>query len=73
MAVVVVVCLAWAGALIITLGVLGLNLVARTVLRAKRCDKLQGFLFARPMPAAALPGWVQAWPASAECQALLQG
>ena len=28
--------LAWAGALIITLGVLGLNLVARTVLRAKR-------------------------------------
>jgi diguanylate cyclase (GGDEF)-like protein len=26
-------------------------------LRAKRCDKLQGFLFARPMPAEALTQW----------------
>jgi EAL domain-containing protein (putative c-di-GMP-specific phosphodiesterase class I) len=27
------------------------------VLRAKRCDKLQGYLFARPMPADALAEW----------------
>ncbi|MEC5205620.1 diguanylate cyclase (GGDEF)-like protein/PAS domain S-box-containing protein [Vogesella perlucida] len=42
-------------------------------LRAMGCRLGQGYGMARPMPAAALPGWVQAWPASAECQALLQG
>ncbi|MEO6279122.1 EAL domain-containing protein, partial [Roseateles sp.] len=44
---------------------LGLEVVAEgvetlgqaEVLRAKRCDKLQGFFFARPMPAAALTAW----------------
>ncbi|WP_457420143.1 putative bifunctional diguanylate cyclase/phosphodiesterase [Roseateles sp. P5_E7] len=44
---------------------LGLEVVAEgvetegqaEVLRAKRCDKLQGFFFARPMPAAALAEW----------------
>ena len=44
---------------------LGLEVVAEgvetlgqaDVLRAKRCDKLQGFFFARPMPAAALAEW----------------
>jgi len=44
---------------------LGLEVVAEgvetegqaEVLRAKRCDKLQGFFFARPMPAAALAKW----------------
>ena len=41
-------------------------------LRAMGCRLGQGYGMARPMPAAALPGWVQAWPASAECQALLQ-
>jgi EAL domain-containing protein (putative c-di-GMP-specific phosphodiesterase class I) len=30
------------------------------VLRGKRCDKLQGFLFARPMPAEELTRWAQA-------------
>jgi EAL domain-containing protein (putative c-di-GMP-specific phosphodiesterase class I) len=29
------------------------------VLRGKRCDKLQGFLFARPMPAEALTRWAR--------------
>ncbi|HEY1129350.1 MAG TPA: EAL domain-containing protein [Roseateles sp.] len=29
------------------------------VLRGKRCDKLQGFLFARPMPAEELTRWAQ--------------
>jgi len=42
-------------------------------LRAMGCRLGQGYGMARPMPASALPGWVQAWPASAECQALLQG
>jgi diguanylate cyclase len=44
---------------------LGLSVVAEgvetegqaAVLRGKRCDKLQGFLFARPMPAQALTDW----------------
>ncbi|MFG6442350.1 putative bifunctional diguanylate cyclase/phosphodiesterase [Roseateles sp. LKC17W] len=44
---------------------LGLEVVAEgvetegqaDVLRAKRCDKLQGFLFARPMPAQELARW----------------
>ncbi|MFG6431723.1 putative bifunctional diguanylate cyclase/phosphodiesterase [Roseateles sp. LYH14W] len=44
---------------------LGLEVVAEgvetegqaAVLRAKRCDKLQGYLFARPMPADALAEW----------------
>ncbi len=46
---------------------LGLQVVAEgvetegqaEVLRGKRCDKLQGFLFARPMPAEALTRWAR--------------
>jgi diguanylate cyclase (GGDEF)-like protein len=34
------------------------------VLRGKRCDKLQGFLFARPMPAAELTRWARGHDAS---------
>ncbi|MBP6817122.1 MAG: EAL domain-containing protein, partial [Burkholderiaceae bacterium] len=45
---------------------LGLTVVAEGVereaeavlLREAGCDELQGFLFARPMPAQALPGWI---------------
>jgi EAL domain-containing protein (putative c-di-GMP-specific phosphodiesterase class I) len=34
------------------------------VLRGKRCDKLQGFLFARPMPAEELIRWARGHDAS---------
>ena len=45
---------------------LGLRVVAEGVeiegeaalLRAAGCDELQGYLFARPMPADALPAWL---------------
>jgi len=48
---------------------LGLEVVAEgvetegqaAVLRAKRCDKLQGFFFARPMPAQDLVQWARRW------------
>ena len=42
-------------------------------LRSLGCHLGQGYGIARPMPAADLPGWAAAWPASAECHAMLQG
>ncbi|MDP2169369.1 MAG: EAL domain-containing response regulator [Rhodocyclaceae bacterium] len=32
-------------------------------LRQTGCDTAQGYFIARPMPAADLPGWIEAWPA----------
>jgi diguanylate cyclase (GGDEF)-like protein len=56
---------------------LGLTVVAEGVereaeaalLREAGCDELQGFLYARPMPAEALAAWLQAWPAAPVAQA----
>ncbi|MCE4553732.1 putative bifunctional diguanylate cyclase/phosphodiesterase [Roseateles cellulosilyticus] len=55
---------------------LGLEVVAEGVettgqaaeLRAKRCDKLQGYLFARPMPAAELVHWARRSQAPRGCE-----
>jgi EAL domain-containing protein (putative c-di-GMP-specific phosphodiesterase class I) len=55
---------------IVTLGhTLGLKVIAEGVeteahlqkLRELRCDVVQGFHFARPLPAAELQAWAQAW------------
>lgn len=32
-------------------------------LRGTGCDLAQGYFIAKPMPAADLPGWIQAWQA----------
>lgn len=40
-------------------------------LRRVRCDLVQGYFIARPMPAADLPGWVEAWTQRVQDESLV--